>query len=334
MELETNDTEPSSTPFERELSLAVAITLLLISIGSIVANALLLSAIYNNPYKCLRSPPIYYIANLAFADLLTGLFCSLYVVYDLGLYLGKEYVTILKIFDYASYITVNDAICTIIFLSIDRSIAIKKPFFYRRIITAKTVAVIVAGCWMYAIFFSTFPLMGMSDIAYTMLDTYLHFIFAFVALTCLFAFIYNNLKQEKRTANLRTFVTTESVQLAEEQRLREIKNEKRLLVTIFLNLLVFFLCFAPYAVFVHLRFFCEPCNGSKVYYILGKTSEPIIYINSVLNPFIYAWRHKNFRKALLWTVRCRNRPSKHETYEGQTTSSKAENTNSVEIDVA
>ena len=145
MELETNDTELSTASFERELSLVVAITLLFISLGSIVANAMLLSAIYNDHYKCFRSPPIYFIANLAFADLLTGIFVdSLYAVYDLGFYLDKEYLIILTVGDYASYITVNNAVCTIIFLSIDRSIAIKKPFFYRRNITAKTVAVIIA----------------------------------------------------------------------------------------------------------------------------------------------------------------------------------------------
>ena len=332
MELETNDTELSTASFERELSLVVAITLLFISLGSIVANAMLLSAIYNDHYKCFRSPPIYFIANLAFADLLTGIFVdSLYAVYDLGFYLDKEYLIILTVGDYASYITVNNAVCTIIFLSIDRSIAIKKPFFYRRNITAKTVAVIIAVSWMYSVFFSTFRLMGMADLPYIMLDTYLHDIFAFLTLSCLFAFIYHNLKQEKRT-NLKTFDATVSVESTAEQRLREIKSDKRLLVTIFLILFVFFLCFAPYAVFVHLHFFCEPCKSSKVYYFLSKASEPIIYLNSVLNPFIYAWRHKNFRKALLWIVRCRNRPSKHQTRGGQTTSSKG-NTNSVEVDV-
>ena len=331
MELETNDTGLSIS-FKRELSLAVAITLLLISLGSIVANAMLLSAIYNDHYKCFRSPPIYFIANLAFADLLTGLFVdNLYAVYDLGFYLDKEYLTILTVGDYASYITVSNAVCTMIFLSIDRSIAIKKPFFYRRNMTGKTVAVIVAVSWMYSVFFSTFRLMGMANLPYIMLDTYLHHVFAFLALSCLFAFIYRNLKQEKRT-NLKTFAATESVEPAAEQRLREIKSDKRLLVTIFLILFVFLLCFAPYAVYVHLHFFCEPFKSSKVYYFLSKTSEPIVYLNSGLNPFIYAWRHKNFRKALLWIVRCRNRSPKHQTRGGQTTSSKGD-TNSVEVDV-
>lgn len=312
-----NDTKADSTSFKRDLSLTVGILLLLISLGTIISNTLLLFAIYLNPYKSFRSPPVYFIANLALADLLTGLVVDpLYAVYELGFFQGKEYQTALDVGDYASYVTVNDAICTIVVLSIDRSVAIKKPFMYRRIMTPKSVVVIVSISWIYSAFFSTFRLMGMPNEAYVMLDTHLHVTFAFLALTCLFAFIYNNLKNEKRT-NLRSVANKESPDTGTQQRLQQIKSDKRLLVTIFLILLVFFLCFAPYAIFVHLEFYCEQCQGSKLYYFLSKTSEPIVYLNSALNPFIYAWRHKNFRKALVWVVRCRGRPKRYPSHEDQ-----------------
>ncbi len=308
----SNSSTAGFTEFERVFSLTIGILLLLVSLGSIIANALLLSAIYVDPLKCFRKVPIVFIANLALADLLTGLVVDpLYAVYDFGIFQNENYSTTLKVGDYGSYITVNNAIVTIVILIIDRSVAIKKPFLYRRIMTLKTAGIIVAISWIYSGFFSTFRVMGMPEEAYILLDTHLHVTFAFFSLTCLFAFIYSNLKAEKRQ-KLREVSSTENIDNTTKEKLQEIKTDKRLLVTIFLILLIFFLTFSPYAVFIHLEFYCASCRDSKIYYFLSKTSEPVVYLNSVLNPFIYAWRHKNFRTALLWVVKCRGRKKRAE----------------------
>ena len=305
--MESSNSSTEYTTFERVLSLTVGILLLLVSLGSIIANSLLLSAIYFDPLKCFRKVPIVFITNLALADLLTGLLVDpLYAVYDFGIFQKKHYDTTLTVGDYNSYITVNNAIVTIVILTIDRSVAIKKPFLYRRVMTLKTAAIIVAISWMYSGFFSTFRLMGMSDEAYILLDTHLHVTFSFLSLTCLFGFIYSNLKAEKGR-QLREVTSMNNIDNATKEKLQEIKTDKRLLVTIFLILFIFFLTYSPYAIFIHLEFYCVTCRKSKIYYILSKTSEPVVYLNSVLNPFIYAWRHKNFRKALLWVVKCRGR---------------------------
>ena len=310
MELSGNSTE--YTTFQRVLSLSIGIFLLLTSLGSIVANTLLLSAIYCDPLKCFRTVPIVFIANLALADLLTGLIVDpLYATHAFGIFQNEEYTMTLTVGDYNSYITVNNAIVTVVILLIDRSVAIKKPFMYRRLMTLKTAVIIVAVSWLYSGFFSTFRLMGMSDEAYILLDTHLHVTFAFLSLTCLFRFIYSNLKTEKRK-KLREVCSMEHIDNETKEKLQEMKTDKRLLVTIFLILFLFFLTFSPYAIFIHLEFYCSACHDSKVYFFLCKASEPIVYLNSVLNPFIYAWRHENFRKALMWVVKCRGRKKQRE----------------------
>ena len=306
MESNSNSTVEDTT-FKQVLSLAVGILLILVSLGSVIINALLLIAIYYDPLKCFRKTPIVFIANLALADLLTGLIVDpLYAAYDFGIFQNKQYNKTLQVGDYGSYITVNNAIVTIVILIIDRSVAIKKPFMYRRVMTLKTAVIIVIISWIYSVFFSTFRLMGMSDEAYILLDTHLHVTFAFFSLTILFAFIYLNLKAEKKR-KLTEFVSPGNAGVAAKDKLQDIRTDKRLLVTIFLILFIFFLTYSPYAVFIHLEFYCSSCMDHKIYYILSKTSEPIVYINSVLNPFIYAWRHKNFRRSLLWVVKCHKR---------------------------
>lgn len=316
MELSTNSTD--YTTFQRVLSLAIGIFLLLTSLGSIIGNTLLLSAIYFDPLKCFRKVPIVFIANLALADLLTGIIVDpLYAAHAFGIFQNEKYTTTLTVGDYASYVTVNNAIVTIVILIIDRSVAIKKPFMYRRVMTLKTAGIIVGISWVYSGFFSTFRLMGMSNEAYILLDTHLHVTFAFLSLTCLFGFIYSNLRTEKRK-QLREVSSMEYVDNTTKEKLQEIKTDKRLLVTIFLILFLFFLTYSPYAIFVHLEFYCSTCRVSKVYFFLSKISEPIVYLNSVLNPFIYAWRHKNFRKALLWVVKCRGRKKQRKRRENGT----------------
>lgn len=316
MELSTNSTD--YTTFQRVLSLAIGIFLLLTSLGSIIGNTLLLSAIYFDPLKCFRKVPIVFIANLALADLLTGIIVDpLYAAHAFGIFQNEKYTTTLTVGDYASYVTVNNAIVTIVILIIDRSVAIKKPFMYRRVMTLKTAGIIVGISWVYSGFFSTFRLMGMSNEAYILLDTHLHVTFAFLSLTCLFGFIYSNLRTEKRK-QLREVSSMEYVDNTTKEKLQEIKTDKRLLVTIFLILFLFFLTYSPYAIFIHLEFYCSTCRVSKVYFFLSKISEPIVYLNSVLNPFIYAWRHKNFRKALLWVVKCRGRKKQRKRRENGT----------------
>ncbi|XP_028407723.1 beta-2 adrenergic receptor-like [Dendronephthya gigantea] len=300
--MESNNSSTEYTTFERDLSLTIGILLLVISLATIIANALLLTAICYDPYKCLRNVPIVFVANLAVADLLTGLAVDpLLAVYNFGIYRNKYYLRILLVSYFNAYLTVTNAVVTTVILIIDRSVAIKKPFLYRRVMTLKSAAIIVAISWIYSGFFCTIPLMGMSEKAYDLLDIHLHVTFSFFSLTLLFAFIYSNLKTEERQ-KLKEVTSMVNIDNATKQNIKRMKSDRRLLVTIFFILSFFFLTYSPYAVFIHLEYFCTSCNKSKFYYFLSKTSEPVVYLNSVLNPFIYAWRHQNFRRALRWVV--------------------------------
>ncbi|XP_028407595.1 uncharacterized protein LOC114530215, partial [Dendronephthya gigantea] len=151
-------------------------------------------------------------------------------------------------------------------------IAIKKPFLYSRVMTLKSATIIVAISWIYSGFFCTFRLMGMSDKAYILLDTHLHVTFSFFSLTLLFAFIYSNLKTEKRR-KFKEVTSVENIDNTTREKLQEIKSDKRLLVTIFFILSLFFLTYSPYAVFIHLEYFCTSCSKSMQVLLFH---EPII----------------------------------------------------------
>ena len=90
--MESNNSSSEYTTFERVLSLTIGILLLVTSLASIIANTLLLTAICFDPYRCFRNVPMVFVANLAVADLLTGLVVDpLLAVYSFSIYQNKKY---------------------------------------------------------------------------------------------------------------------------------------------------------------------------------------------------------------------------------------------------
>ena len=293
--LELNDSHTSyQTRIEATFSLISGISLAIISCITIVGNGTLCAAMYKNPLKCFRSSPMLFVANLAVADFLTGSIVDpLYITYNFGYYQARDYQTALTIGDHASYITVNVSLCTAVVLVIDRFLALKKPIRYRRIMTRRTAGGIIVVLWAYSILFSFLPYMGMPDTAYYLLDLHIHVTGSLFALTVFLVLIY---RRSVFTRNQRVGMTDSSPQ-RDDQRKQTIRDKKTI-CTFLIILTVCYLCLLPYYIYMHVVLFCTTCQTSVVLLVLSKISEPVAYLNCAVNPFIYAWRHKVFRRSL------------------------------------
>ena len=130
--------------FRDQLFLARKILLILISILIIVGNTLVLLATWRD--RSLHQPNKYFVACLAVADLLVGIFIGPAMVY--GLSLDKKSLRDISIHFcrfvvWIDYLAITASVCTLMFISYDRYLKISKPLQYRsRMTTSKSFKII------------------------------------------------------------------------------------------------------------------------------------------------------------------------------------------------
>lgn len=298
-----NETEaPSENEIEASLSLLSAISLLIITVITVVGNGILCVAMYKDPLKCFRSSPMLFVANLAVADFLTGLIVDpLYVAYNFGYHQARDYQTALTAGDHASYITVNLSLCTVVVLVIDRFLALNTPIRYRSVMTKRVAGVTIAVLWVYSILFSFLRNMGVPDNTYYLLDLHIHVTGSLITLTVFLALTY---RQSVVARNQRVGLA-DSTSRFDEQR-KQMISDAKIIRTFLIILAACYLCLLPYYIYMHVYLFCATCQTNIVLTALSKISEPVVYLNCAVNPFIYAWRHKLFRKSLRAVVLTKN----------------------------
>lgn len=228
---------------EATFSLVSSISLVVISFITIAGNGMLCVAIYKNPLKRFRSAPMLFVANLAVADFSTGSIVDpLYITYNFGFNRAKDYQAALAVGDHASYITVNVSLCTAVVLVIDRFLALKTPFRYRRFMTKQNAVGIVVVLWVYSIMFSFLPHMGTHDTVYYLLDLHIHVTGSLFTLTVFLALIY---RLSVLTRNQRAGMTDSSSQLDQRGRLRLVRDKKTI-CTFLIILAVCYICLLPH----------------------------------------------------------------------------------------
>lgn len=301
--------DPFQTKMEVKLSLISAISLLIISVITVVGNGVLCLAMYKDPLKCFRTSPMLFVANLAIADFLTGLIVDpLYTAYNFGFYQARDYQIALTAGDHASYITVNVSLCTVVVLVIDRFLALKIPIRYRNVMTRRAAVGIIAILWVYSILFSFLPSMGVPEITYYLLDLHIHVTGSLFALTVFLALIY----RRSVVARNQRVGMAETTPRIDDQR-KQMISDVKIIRTFLIILAACYLCLLPYYIYMHAYMFCSTCQTNLVLLTMSKMSEPVVYLNCAVNPFIYAWRHKMFRKSLRAVLLTRNTVNQEET---------------------
>lgn len=258
-----------------------------------LGNFLLLLVIYLDPFRCLRTPTAYLIANLGVADLLVGAFVGYCrTAENYFLYRGLQEPPPLNT---AQYIIGGSAmfvvVCTIIAMSWERYIAVSDPYNYNTRITVKRVKLCILGIWINALFLTVLPAAGVRKLNFLFAYCYSHFLIPAVFLTVVYIMIFRKLSTNLRNLNQ----TVRSENSAQNKR-RNLERERRLAVTILLVLIAFYTCFAPYFVKVHLWLLCG-CEKSPSFLTYHLITNDILFLFSLLDPIIYAWRLECFRKS-------------------------------------
>ena len=300
----TNQTGPSVPIYDIYLSviddpifwLIMAATGFILATVIIIGNSFLLFTTYKDPRKSLRSPPSLLIANLSASDLLLGLF-SAFLVALRDVYRYKHiHMAVVGVFRDTVYIVTNATLCvsgySIIAMSISCYVAINKPMDYKNIITKRRIKIYIALLWVTSISTSFLPYTNVSEKTYTMIYLHIGASLPAILLTVIYVKVFRALTRRKR-----------DLQLNGNDPIRNsahvLERERKMTITIIIILGLFYTSYVPHYIFLHLRLFCTSCYQSTTFRVIGEVLSRFWYINSAINPFVYAWRVPKYRQAFI-----------------------------------
>lgn len=302
----------------------LACHVLIVLIG-VIGNLIVCGAIIVN--KNLRSSPTNtFIFSLAFSDLLT---VSLVVPFDiesiilLGTWRHNE--ELCKAWITMYLITVPTSILTLLAVSVDRYKSLSDPLnrFRRcRFMTRKKALIVSMAIWIYSILFALIPIMGYRTYdefvfegvcyfpftkIYTTLSSAINFILPLLATCCIYIKIYRIARSQQSIFHGDASRISE-FRYAEQKKVYS--RNMRAAKTISIFVAVFFSCWIPYSFISLLSNLC----GTRC--VQNIPQEVIVlflmfgYLNSALNPFLFAFRNSRFKATMSLLLRSlKSRPA-------------------------
>ena len=308
--------------FVNRLVLSVKIILILIIIFTILGNMLVLIATWKE--RTLHQPNKYFIACLAVADLLVGMFVAPLNLYQLYLDYKLRYRMSIHLCRFMAWIDIFSlatSIYTLTFISFDRYLKISKPFKYKSLMTRSTslkvilvIVFISAACATY----SAMPGSGIGGIlvtgdgpcSQTSRTGYrfynVLFIIAFLLPTVVMLIMYALIflvthKRQKRLRNGELGQTSTNL----NQQTAILRQDMKVIRMLVIIVGVFLLCWSPW--FISFFVFENYPNWNDLFskslsylyrsYIIFFVASVLPLFNSLCNPVIYAWLDQKYREA-------------------------------------
>ncbi len=240
--------------------------------------------------------------SLAVSDLGVGFVVQPYYIGLLIKWLQKNtesnltYTAMWRPFNIASNVFVLASFFGVVALSVDRFLAIHLHLRYQELVTHKRVVAVVISIWVFSVFiplFMTFTNITSKQAVFTFI-----FIFSLclISTTVIYYKIYEAVR---RHAN-----QIKALQVQQEAQNDEMANFARLrkpAVGTFYVYLVFVICYLPGYGSVITQTIVSEQNSTIVAFILYSWS--LMFLNSSLNPFIYCWKMRHIRHAIMDILR-------------------------------
>ena len=269
----------------------IAAVNILFSITSSLGNILILIALPK--VKSLHPPTKLLFQCLAITDLAVGLTSQplFATVLLIDYNINCSSVTVI-LCNYLSLIFCGVSLLISTALSVDRLLALLLGLRYRHVVTLKRARIAVACCWLTALVtvLVTFLLRGKT-------------LTRIVIILIILSVIISLSSYTKIVLKLRQHQT--SVQENVHQGMANaggvpiiLEQYKRTVVSIALVQVALVACYVPFLIIHVLRELDSIPN-----YVFSLLSTTFVYLNSSLNPFLYCWRIKEVRQAVLGTIK-------------------------------
>ena len=262
-------------------------------------NLLIFLAVLLDPNKNLRSPSNYFVASLGFADLLVGLLaCPMSAVYPITKGLKQTNQQYKFLMHVIYFVTCTSSLLSLTALALDRYVAITYPLVYRTKLSPLRAFLVSIVLWTASVLVSQiYLIVGDNKFRFVFANTAMFITFAVLTFTSLKIFRY--LRCQIHTWNNWPNNTKENLVMKQAMQ-RERKTTK----TLFVALGLFLAFYLPSYVCIYIINFCSSCDCLLINWAMN-IQWVLVLANSSVNPFVYGWKLRNFRKAFKSILTCR-----------------------------
>ena len=253
---------------------------------SILGNALVLAAVKRTP--SIRSTHMIMLCSLAVSDFLVGLISQpLYIAKQLS----KDHIV-----NYAVVLT-GPSLCvvslmTITAIVVDRFLALHYHMRYATLVTKSRVKYTLIIIWLI-----NFLVSGIDFWDTRILMLTVGVLILICLIICTFSFI--RIFRIVRRHQIQIHAQQQAVQNSDAENNLNIARLKRRALNSFVFFIALIICYLPVYVFLTLRGFSKK-NGWPNEWEFAFTA---VYLNSSINPFLYCWRLRELRTAVVKTAR-------------------------------
>ena len=252
---------------------------------TIAGNTLVLAAISRTPP--LRSPSKVFICSLAVSDLLVGIVAQ--PVYIARLFTADQLLN--KISDAVNFAACGVSLLTMTAISVDRFLAFHYHMRYPHLMNTDRAIHISASFWLISFLLSFLPFWS-TDVYY--------FTIAFSIVVCLLlsSVCYLQIYRIARRHQLQIHVQQQAVESLQDENNKNMLRSTKSALNTFIYYSVMILCYIP--VFISMSLLViSPQHWTKAWDL----TDTIAFMNSSINPFLYCWRLRELRTAVVKTAR-------------------------------
>ncbi|ELT99962.1 hypothetical protein CAPTEDRAFT_200528 [Capitella teleta] len=276
----------------------------------ILSNLLLLMSYAKHPE--LESPTTLLLVSQSIADLITcalGMFYIFLSHFEVGRQLTSRFKYLCLITLCLVTLTVWASLFTLLSLSLDRMVNIRFPFHYTRLVSEPLVKRFIVALWVVMIGIISFPLFGMNTwkpdqvcSAFTVFPKayFVHFLLLASLIVIILVGALNLVICAVAISKRKVHPSGNEVQQSQSK--SQYKLTKMLLVVVG----VFYACWMPYTILNMIVLLgTKTLLGGAIpgwFIMLLESSKLLLSINAFLNPLIYAWKVREFRKAFWKTI--------------------------------
>ncbi|XP_074514782.1 trace amine-associated receptor 13c-like [Sebastes fasciatus] len=276
---------------------------LLSSISLLTVTLNLLVIISISHFKQLQTPTNLLLLSLAVSDFFVGLLMFFQIVLIDGCWFLGDLMC--AVYQCLGFIVTSASIGTMVLISVDRYVAICNPLHYPTKVTQKTVQISVCLCWICSAFFYTLLVKDNLEqpgrynscsgecvfvINYIagLVDLFFSFIGPVTVIIVLYMRIFVVAVTQARA--MRSHIAAITLQYS--GRVTAKKSEMKAARTLGVVIVVFLICVCPYFG-VSLTGQDTLLNASSAAFVIW-----LFYLNSCLNPLIYASFYPWFRRSI------------------------------------